>query len=112
MKLTALNPRWGCCMWDGGGAPTRYWLNFICPSCGPPFAVHVEFGPEKLDAPRTWQAAPLPPANVAIEIAHGDWLERLTLTPSINHTGSGHGPRHPTCGFHGHITDGQIIGGI
>lgn len=82
--------------------PTGDWkLSFWCPSCGKPFSCSIVIGVDRQELPRRWKADPMPGTP--------DWLDRATITPSINYTGSGHGPKKPTCTFHGSITNGFIV---
>lgn len=84
--------------------PTGDWrLSFWCPTCGKPHSVSIMIGESPCEAPRRWSASPMPDAP--------DFLDRVTITPSINYTGCGHGPKKPTCSFHGNITDGAIVAG-
>lgn len=107
MKLMDLNPQWSMVYRDftpeTGGIPTDdYNMSFRCPTCGPPGIVHVKIGPRHPDAAdHRWQATPMPPDGP-------DWPSRLTLVPSINNIGVGHGPRHPGCSFHGTISCGEV----
>ncbi len=107
MRLSDLKPAWGRLYRDrhltpdNGGIPTDgYWLQFICPACGPPFVVTINVGPVQQDDPRQWASSPLPDGP--------DWPSRVTIRPSIDNTPGGHGRRHPTCSFHGSIINGEI----
>lgn len=106
-RLTSLNPRWGMFYRDreltanNGGFPTeRFDLSFNCPVCGPPYRIIINIEREAKASPITWQAVPLPDGP--------DWPERVTIIPSIDNTAAGHGKKHPTCGFHGTITNGEV----
>lgn len=96
---------------DNGGFPTdRYALSFICPSCGPPHRVMIDIGPERLESPRTWQASHLPmSAQVYMLPSPNNWLDRVTITPSIDNTKAGHGRKHPTCSFHAYVVNGEVV---
>lgn len=107
MRLADLDPQW----WkvyrdhettpDRGGVPTgEVDLAFNCPSCGAPYRIFIRLGMTRQDSPRRW----------AMNKDHtvSGWIDQLTVTPSINNTLAGHGPRHPTCGFHGSIVNGEI----
>ena len=89
----------------GGVATDEFDLTFRCPSCGPPAVIAIRVGPNMKDAPphRVWQAMPPFPGHV------DEWAKVLTLAPSIDHTGAGHGKRRPVCSFHGHISNGKVI---
>lgn len=82
--------------------PLDTWrLSFTCPKCGPPFIVTVHIGPSRLETPRRWQWNHVPETE--------GFTDRLTLLPSINNVGVGHGPRHPSCSFHANIVNGNIV---
>ena len=84
--------------------PTGDWrLSFWCPTCGKPHSVSIMIGESLRETPIRWAASPMPEAP--------DFLDRVTITPSINYTGCGHGPKKPICSFHGNITDGAIVAG-
>lgn len=84
--------------------PTGDWkLSFWCPTCGRPNSVSIVIGESRRETPRRWMATPMPGAP--------DWFDHATITPSINYTGCGHGPKKPTCSFHGAIVGGAIIAG-
>jgi hypothetical protein len=108
VRLSELNPEWRAVYKDhhltpdNGGTPTgEFTLVFRCPTCGPPFAVIVKFGPHPPDqAASRWQANIMPDGPT--------WPDRITLTPSIDNTRAGHGRKHPTCSFHGSIVNGEI----
>lgn len=79
-----------------------WWLSFYCPHCGKPYSVSILVGDSVRDeVKRRWKVDPLPDGLP-------DWFDRVTVTPSINFTGVGHGPKKPTCTFHGNITAGLI----
>ena len=87
---------------DNGGFPTgRYDLSFVCPACGPPGIVCIKIGPSVDAASHCWEAHPMPDG--------ADWPSRVTITPSINNTTVGHGPRRPPCTFHATIVGGRIL---
>lgn len=87
---------------DGGGIPIDRWsLSFICPACGPPYRVMINIGPVAAENDRQWKAVPLPVEN--------GWIERVNITPSIDNTRAGHGRKHPSCGFHATIVNGEIV---
>ena len=89
---------------DLGGFPTNeYDLSFVCPACGFPFVIGIRVGPEVKDKPvRCWRYNIEPYST-------SDWMERFTLQPSIDNTKAGHGRKHPNCGFHGSIVNGEIV---
>lgn len=76
-------------------------LSFFCPSCGRPHSVSIFIGESRRETPRRWQASPMPDGSA-------DWFDRVTITPSINYTACGHGPRKSTCRFHGNISNGEV----
>ena len=100
MKLTDLDPRWcssggeGITDAAGNPVPLREKIGLICncPKCGEdhplfvPFANPFDGGPPH--SPVTWQRT-------------GDTFETLTLAPSI---------LRKDCGWHGFITNGEIVG--
>jgi hypothetical protein len=88
---------------ENGGVPTnQYQLMFDCPICGPPYSVSIYVGLEPpSDSPRRWHVDSLP--------VDGNWVKTLTVSPSIDNTKAGHGRKHPVCGFHGSIVNGEII---
>lgn len=107
MRFAELNPQW----WieyrdreltpDHGGIPTgNYDLRFTCPACGAPHVITIKIGPSICENPRRWRADPMP--------GGADWPERVTITPSIDNTKSGHGRKHPSCSFHGNIVLGVV----
>lgn len=94
-----------------------WWLSFHCPRCDAPHSVSILVGESIRDsAKRRWKADPMP---VMVEDQWNkfsvpdaaEWFDKVTILPSINNTGVGHGPKHPTCSFHGNIAAGQIIPG-
>ena len=101
MKLTDLNPRWvgtggeGISDMDGNQVPYRanIAILFDCP-CGCDSCVHLTIsnplgGAESIkDDRHTWERT-------------GDTFETLTLTPSFR--------RKSHCGYHGFVTNGEII---
>lgn len=93
-RLVDLNPQM-----TGNATGSRGYntLTFDCPRCGPPYvigiAVHM---PEYHKVP-----AQIPAWTLHI---NGGW-ERSTLEPSIDNPNHG---RRKACGWHGHITDGQV----
>lgn len=95
--------------------PTGDWrLSFWCPTCGKPYSVSILIGESRQEAPRRWQADPMPElftAHFGICYAQDpdQWFDRVTITPSINNVGARHGRKHPTCGFHGNISNGNIL---
>jgi hypothetical protein len=94
-----------------GGEPTdMFELDFICPTCGSPYIIGIKVAPEMRETPdhRCWKADPMPDGS-AIGSEAPSWPSRLTVTPSIDYTHAGHGRRHPTCSFHGHIINGQVV---
>lgn len=105
MKLIDLHPQiWGALDRPG----TCGSLAFDCPKCGPRYIVHVNFHREA-PADGVWQIAS--PTHLYAEAASegaywGADLETLTLVPSIrNNT---HGRKHPECGWHGSVTNGEV----
>lgn len=107
LDLANLQPEWRQIMRDrdqtpdNGGFPTgNYTLSFTCPACGPPYRISITIGATEDVKTLRWKSVPLPDAT--------DWPSRVTLMPSINNVGAGHGRRHPTCTFHGTITNGKI----
>lgn len=109
MRLCDLRPEWYEIARDftpeTGGVPTgNFSLSFICPSCGPPYRVHINLTSGPADEPkRFWHMSEAPTSE-----NYPHWPERVTIQPSINNTVAGHGRKHPTCGFHGSVTDGYI----
>jgi len=100
MKLTELNPRWvgaggeGISDKDGNPVSKRegVGISFDCP-CGCSPRVFVSFsnpldGGEKLRDRITWERT-------------GDTFDNLTLSPSILRLGG--------CGWHGFVTNGEVI---
>lgn len=99
MRLTDLDPRWvshggeGITNAAGEAIPLRekIGVSFDCPKCGPihpgfiPFANPLDGGPSTHEV--AWQRT-------------GESFETLTLTPSI---------LRKDCGWHGFITNGEII---
>lgn len=110
MRLSELRPEWYEIMRDftpeTGGFPTgNFSLMFTCPSCGAPYQININLTPGPPDEPkRLWHMSEAPSAA-----NYPHWPERVTITPSINNTNSGHGRKHPYCGFHGSISGGEII---
>ena len=51
---------------------------------------------------RCWKYNRAPPES-------GGWFSVLSIFPSINNTEAGHGRKHPACGFHGTIVNGDVI---
>ena len=98
--------------------PTGDWhLSFWCPKCGKPFPCSIFLGDSvreaSKDIPRRWKATPMPElfedAWHQFSVPNADsWFDRVTIMPSINYAVCGHGPKKPTCAFHGNITDGYI----
>ena len=90
------------------------WLSFYCPHCGKPNSVSILIGDSVRDsAKRRWKADPMPnfvedAYNKFSMTDAADWFDKVTIIPSINCTGVGHGPKHPTCTFHGNITTGFV----
>jgi len=83
--------------------PTGDWtLSFWCPACGRPASISIHIGDSVREEPRRWKAEPLPTGSP-------DWFDQVTITPSINYAVCGHGPKKPTCSFHGSISRGEII---
>lgn len=108
MKLSDLNPRWSRIYRDrdqtpdNGGFPTDdFNLQFGCPTCGPKYTISINLGAEPDAVKGRWAASPLPDGK--------DWPSRVTISPSIDHTRSGHGRRCPSCSFHGHIINGDVL---
>ena len=101
MKLVDLHPRWIGCGGEGvtdkDGNPVPYRANIglicDCPVCGPDHELFVPFanpvdGKGPHDSRQGWQRV-------------GETFDDLTLTPSIL--------RKDRCGWHGFITNGEII---
>lgn len=89
---------------DRAGVPIPYWsLMFDCPVCGPPYRIQMILGAVAGDTPygRVWAASELPGLDAS-------WIHRVTTSPSIDNTKAGHGRKHPSCDFHGHIEHGEI----
>ena len=103
MRLTDLNPRWVCSGGEGvtdtGGNPVplrpMIAISFDCP-CGDADCIRACIGftnppdgkgPCKSSGEHTWEMS-------------GDSFADLTLTPSIQRVGE--------CGWHGHVTAGEI----
>lgn len=87
MKLVDLNPEFG---YVGDGV---CWVAFDCFKCGPPCRVYLQFhdGAQRVGV---WRCTSKIDASC------------LTLVPSFRY--HSHGPRHPNCGLHATITDGEI----
>ena len=86
-----------------GGIPTDdFELSVHCPTCGPPCRICIRVGQSQDQQMLRWQGSPLPPDGE-------DWPDRVTISPSIDWTPSGHGKHRPPCAFHGHIVNGEII---
>ncbi len=106
-RLNDYRPQWGNVMEDftpetGGVWRGKCWLSFVCPNCGPPGIIYVQFHDDAPDQSKSlWQANLLPDGT--------DWPNRLTLSPSINNTLCGHGRRQPKCSFHANIISGNIL---
>lgn len=101
MRLTELNPTWG----RSFGNEELYNLSFDCVKCGKPYRVSICFHTGAAVA-GIWKCTS---PYLSIPPLIGVWptLETLTLEPSIvYHT---HGRKHPTCGWHITITNGEII---
>lgn len=100
--------------------PTGDWrLSFFCPTCGKPFSCSIFVGDSvrerTADVVRRWKVDPMPELvedtfNKFSVPNTDDWFDRVTIMPSINYT-CGHGPKKPTCQFHGNITSGYIVAG-
>ena len=96
--------------------PTGDWrLSFWCPMCGKPRSCSIFLGDSRRDSPRRWKADPLPELAEnewhQFSVSNADtWFDRVTITPSINYAICGHGPKKPTCGWHGNITNGLVSG--
>lgn len=120
MRLRDLNPRIDPVL----EATTQYpvmmkptgdwWLSFYCPHCGKPYSVSILVGDSVRDSvKRRWKADPMPELvedqynKFSVPDAEA-WFDKVTITPSINFTGVGHGPKKPTCSFHGNITTGLV----
>ncbi len=102
MRLTELDPRFsssggeGIKDKDGNPVPKREGVGLLCdcPKCGGnhplfvPFANPLDGGPSTHPDISSWKRT-------------GDNFATMTLTPSI---------RRLDCGWHGFITDGNIIG--
>lgn len=79
--------------------PSGDWrLSFWCPLCGKPFSCSIFVGEDRRESPRRWKADPLPGAD--------NWFDVVTITPSIGY--NSHGPKKPTCCFHGNIINGEV----
>lgn len=93
--------------------PSGDWrLSFVCPCCGRPSWCSIFVGEDRRESPRRWKADPLPglveDAYNKFTVPDADaWFDRVTLTPSIGYE-CGHGPKKPTCAFHGNITNGEV----
>jgi hypothetical protein len=98
MKLSELNP-----IYRKNSDRDEYSLQFDCPVCGNPYRILIIVGLTMRESKecRVWKVSHLPDGP--------DWVNTVTITPSINNTTAGHGRKHPTCGFHGTIVNGEII---
>lgn len=97
MKLVDLNPRW----YEAVAAGNRVGFTFDCPCCAGAsrlaVAVHLDgtnLDPDP-DNPQQFAAG-----EHVWTISSGDGFENLSLTPSVDASGSGH--------WHGYITNGTI----
>lgn len=118
MRLKDLNPTIELVLVATTGHPVMMahcgdWrLSFWCPCCGKPFSCSIFVGEDRRESPRRWKAEPLP---VLVEDAYNKftvqaadaWFDKVTITPSIGYE-CGHGPKKPTCTFHGNITNGEV----
>lgn len=100
MRLMDLEPRY----YEEGGQILG--ITFACPHCAPTgqrLAIAVHLDGTNMDPdpgnPQQWAAG----ENVW-QIAGGDSFENLSLSPSVDVSARGH--------WHGHITNGDIIGGL
>lgn len=94
--------------------PPNLWdFAFDCPSCGSPCRIFVRIGAKADEKARVWEASPLPSAwpypIFPDNIAPLEWVRQVSLTPSINYTVAGHGPRRAKCGWHGNIIEGHAL---
>lgn len=104
MRLIDLDPRW----YSSGRPNNRVGFTFECPcqACagrGTRLAVAVHLDGTNLD-PDPENPQQFPAGEHVWTMAAGDSFENLSLTPSVDASGSGH--------WHGHITAGEIVGGI
>jgi hypothetical protein len=96
MRLTDLDPRW-----YAGRTGDRQGFTFACPCCAGAtrLAVAVHLDGTNLDpdpeCPQQFAAG-----EYVWTVAGGSGFSDLSLTPSVDASGSGH--------WHGHITDGEI----
>lgn len=101
MRLTDLEPRWYAVRVD-----ERHGITFGCPHCaesGQRLAIALHMDGTNFDADPTNPQQFAADENVWT-VASGDSFENLTLTPSVDASKAGH--------WHGHITNGEIVGGL
>ncbi|MDB5965862.1 MAG: hypothetical protein JWQ72_2362 [Polaromonas sp.] len=97
MKLTELNPRW-LALEDGG---PRVGLSFHCPHCpGTGQRLAVLFHHSGREAIEDGYILAHHPGPEPIWTESGDGFETMTLSPSVDASGSGH--------WHGFITNGEV----
>lgn len=111
MRLSDLKPYWST-VWEkftpekGGEGDTGLKdLFFVCPYCTRPHEIRVRVGPSVISHDKPF--GPAWAANPA-KSNGPDWIDALTLTPSIDysHYTNRKGER---CSFHKHIIDGSIV---
>jgi hypothetical protein len=77
-------------------------LSFICPKCGSPMTVGIKIGTEPQDAVQhRWHVASLPTSK--------EWVETVTITPSIVCNAEQHGHHRPPCNAHFSVINGEIV---
>lgn len=99
MKLTELEPRW----YEAGKPGNRVGFTFDCPCCrggiGSRLAVAVHLDGTNMD-PDPENPQQFAAGEHVWTVAAGGGFDDLSLSPSVDASGSGH--------WHGHITNGEI----
>lgn len=101
MKLSDLRPEHGRIL-----STDRHFLMFDCAVCGPPYRVYIQFHrlPQETGV---WHCST--PYVVVPSLEHlGELpdIQSLTLSPSVRF--NSHGLKHPYCGWHFNIVNGEV----
>lgn len=97
MRLAELDPH----LSTSPIGPAAERMDFLCPNCRKRRII-VDFS-NALSGDH-----PTPTGALHIWSAKGDWLDSISLTPSINHEHGNPSPERPCVGWHGFITNGEI----